>query len=1032
MNQNLIPKHKIMNQKALNVLIFLLVLTIKIYGQAPTYPFPQNRNYGYGFMQNVSPRTTASTLAQTWYTDWLTSYYVDCSPTQARIVEGSTTYSEGIGYGMLITAYAGDKARFDKLWAYYKANRNANGLMHWCRTNCSNPAGGCGDNGATDGDLDAAMALLVANCQWPSTTAPHNYTTDAQALISAIRDDETFASCSGLRVLRPGDAFNIGGACNCLNISYFAPGYYRAFAEFMPADAALWTKLADDSYTIINSNANATTGLVSAWTRANGSIPSNAGGAPDFCNYAVSGGGSASDYQFDAARTPWRIATDYLWYGTPAADTWLTRVSNWANGVGVANIVAGYTGAGNPLVSFKNSAFTGAFALAAMANSQTMTNTFYSWWSSNSVTSGAVGTRLDDGPYFQRSLRVLYMLLATGNFWWPCSTGPTCGGPNISPRPNTICGTSDPLTLNAGIAPISSPLRRRLQWFRNGASISGANSQTFNIYSLPAGQRTGTFTVRVDSLDNVGALVCSSRDSVSLSGTIPAINLGANRNLCSPAYTSLSTSISGLGITYQWASTTVSGSGAFSSLTDIASATGSTLNNIRTRGLYQIKVSASGCATVMDTVTISSNVPSPRDGCINSSGSLNIGIQNPGLGTGPYNWYTSETGSTLAPGASTNTTSYTTPTIGSTTTYWVQDMSAVSGTVGPTTYLNGTQQWGVSAGNRLIFNASTAFTLNAVTIPFEIYGGSTGAVTIAIQNNSGTVLTSATSQNVTASAGSVVMLEFTFTGFNIPSGTGLQMVLTSVGSLNGNPLWNDNVTTSYPYNATPSNIVSITGSVGGNSNPEYMYFYNWKFSSGAACGRVPVVAQIGGCGYTVLNLNWINFDLTQDKKSNKLEWSCSFESTEGRFIVQRSFDGVNFSDISSIAANKDENSRIYKYEDEITSSNYEAYYRIVYILPNMETSYSSVLRASNNPYLDFTIYPNPSTGNEFYIEFPYINNQLMTVQIFDNLGIEVHNNTFEPNGNTSLISLKNALTSGIYYVSIKKSNKSSYKKLIVH
>ncbi|MBY0425723.1 MAG: hypothetical protein K2Q22_08815, partial [Cytophagales bacterium] len=221
-------------------------------------------------MQNVSPTNTASTLAQTWYTDWLTSYYVDCSPTQARIVDGSTTYSEGIGYGMLITAYAGDKTRFDKLWAYYKANRNANGLMNWCRTNCSSPAGGCGDNGATDGDLDAAMALLVANCQWPSTTSPHNYTTDAQALISAIRDDETYASCTGLRVLRPGDAFNIAGACNCLNISYFAPAYYRAFAQFMPADAALWTKLADDSYTIINNNANATTGLVSAWTRANG------------------------------------------------------------------------------------------------------------------------------------------------------------------------------------------------------------------------------------------------------------------------------------------------------------------------------------------------------------------------------------------------------------------------------------------------------------------------------------------------------------------------------------------------------------------------------------------------------------------------------------------------------------------------------------------------------------------------------------------------------------------------------------------
>ncbi|MBY0425835.1 MAG: T9SS type A sorting domain-containing protein, partial [Cytophagales bacterium] len=697
-------------------------------------------------------------------------------------------------------------------------------------------------------------------------------------------------------------------------------------------------------------------------------------------------------------------------------------------------IVAGYTAAGSPLVSYKNSAFTGAFALAAMANSQTMTNTFYSWWSSNSVTSGAVGTRLDDGPYFQRSLRVLYMLLATGNFWWPCSTGPTCNGPNISPRPTSICGTSDPLTLNAGIAPISSPLRRRIQWFRNGTSISGANAQTFNVYSLPAGQRTGTFTVSVDSLDNTGALVCNIKDSVSIAGSISGINLGTNINLCNPAYTTLSTSITGTGYTYQWATTTALGSGAFARLSDIASATGTSLTNVRTRGLYQLKISASGCPTAMDTISISSSVPTPVDACINTTGSATLSITNPGLGTGPYNWYTTETGNILAAGASTNVTSYTTPSISSTTTYWVQDMSAVSGTVGPTAYLGGTQQWGVSAGNKLVFNATSSFTLNSVSIPFIIYSGSSGSVSVAVQNNSGVVISTATSLPVTAAAGSVVMLDFTFSGFNIPSGSGLQMVITGIGSINGNPLWNDNVAVSYPYNSSPSGIVSITGSVGGNGNPEYMYFYNWKISTGSACGRLPVIAKVGGCSAIVLGLNLADFKAQQENDKVKLEWNTSFESLGGNYQIQRSYDGVNFEIIHQIASQGNfYSNQGYSYNDSPDLNQSEVFYRIIVLEGNKEQVVSSVVKVNLQGTFDFKIYPNPLTGNELNIELSLKStSRKFTVLITDNLGRAVYTQSLYQETPNTTISFENQLPAGIYYVLVKSSSEQVHQKLVVY
>jgi endo-1,4-beta-D-glucanase Y len=137
----------------------------------------------------------------------------------------------------------GDKTLFDQLWKGYRDHRNGNGVMHWT-VNCS---GTVSANGATDGDLDAAMALLVANKQWPNTTSPYNYSSDATALINAIKATE-FTTCNGKTVQKPGDMF---GGCDCTNPSYFATGYYRAFGKHVTADAAFWEKAANDGLALL-------------------------------------------------------------------------------------------------------------------------------------------------------------------------------------------------------------------------------------------------------------------------------------------------------------------------------------------------------------------------------------------------------------------------------------------------------------------------------------------------------------------------------------------------------------------------------------------------------------------------------------------------------------------------------------------------------------------------------------------------------------------------------------------------------------
>src|SRR5690606_16885644 len=99
-------------------------------------------------------------------------------------------------------------------------------------------------------------------------------------------------------------------------------------------------------YPLLNSTANASTGLVPDWSNS--------------CNR------NSPNYTYDAARTPWRVVTDYVWHGAPEAKTFVDRMTNWAEVQGIANIFDGFDLNGNAISNNRNSAFIGAFAVGAM------------------------------------------------------------------------------------------------------------------------------------------------------------------------------------------------------------------------------------------------------------------------------------------------------------------------------------------------------------------------------------------------------------------------------------------------------------------------------------------------------------------------------------------------------------------------------------------------------------------------------------------------------------------------------------------
>ncbi|MEO1451883.1 MAG: glycosyl hydrolase family 8, partial [Bacteroidota bacterium] len=297
-----------------------------------------SQTYPYGIMPTNA--NNADVLAL--YTSWKSTYVSACANGRYRVEfdNPSETVSEGIAYGMLASVYADDQAIFDGLWLYYQDNVNGNGVMNWKINGCS---GATGFNGATDAELDAAMALIVAYYKWGNGTI--NYQNAATALIQAIKTHEVEAVT---RVLKPGDAF---GGSSITNISYYSPGYYRAYGAFTN-DSLFWAEVATKAYDVINDNLSvnsAVGGLVSDWCTSTGAHSNAASG------YQFGG----TRYLYDAARTPWRIALDHSWYGSSESAAYLALVNDFVNNTvgGLANVRDGYLQDGTVTGSFNNATF---------------------------------------------------------------------------------------------------------------------------------------------------------------------------------------------------------------------------------------------------------------------------------------------------------------------------------------------------------------------------------------------------------------------------------------------------------------------------------------------------------------------------------------------------------------------------------------------------------------------------------------------------------------------------------------------------
>jgi len=360
-------------------ILFFGVLAGTTYA-AVNFPFPQNSAYdGNGI--TLSDKATAATNLQSGFQHYLSTFYNESGNYAGiRSNEGSNEYfSEGMGYGMLLMVYFSNsttsyQSQFDKLWAFYKACPDSNGLMNWKMGNLS-PTEIWGKNAATDAEMDVAAALIMAAKQF----GDDKYLTEVATLLAKVRQYEF--ETNGLH--KPGDAWN-----DKKNPSYVAPAYYELFKNVDTEGSSFWgTTAMNANYTLLETNsAEYSTGLFDNWSNSSGT-------------------GLDGYYGYDAARTPWRLAQAYYWFGNTRAYTMLNKLGSWVATQNATN-VSGSIQRNGTFGGDHNSTFI-ATLMTALVTSTTHQEKLDAFWNE--------AVSLGNENYFNQSMKLLCGLAVSGN-----------------------------------------------------------------------------------------------------------------------------------------------------------------------------------------------------------------------------------------------------------------------------------------------------------------------------------------------------------------------------------------------------------------------------------------------------------------------------------------------------------------------------------------------------------------------------------------------------------------------------------------
>jgi PKD repeat protein len=390
----------------------------------------------------------------------------------------------------------------------------------------------------------------------------------------------------------------------------------------------------------------------------------------------------------------------------------------------------------------------------------------------------------------------------------------------ISAIPSGSICSGDNVTFTA--TPTNGGTSPTYQWQNNGTDISGATNSTYSSTALANGD-----VITCDMISNsscaTGSPVTSNSITMIVSTPLAAsvsIAASPSATICAGASVTFTATQTNGGTTpaYQWQLNSSNISGATNSTySSSALSNGDAVTCIMTSNLGCV----SGSPATSNIITMSlPTAPTTTNDTLCSSGTATLGASgNPTL-----NWYDAATGGTLV-----NTgTSYTTPTITSTTSYYVESNTT---SYGASQYVPCPAIGSASSSNTNRYHIFTV-TVPVRLVSVQVQANSAGNRTIEFRNSSGVVLMD-TIINLASGLNTIYL------NWDMVAGTAYQLGLNATSTV---ALFRNSSGVTYPYQI--AGLVSITGN---SSAASYGFFYNWEVQPLTSCSstRTQVTAVVG-------------------------------------------------------------------------------------------------------------------------------------------------------------------------------------------
>ena len=377
-------------------------------------PFPQDLNYENCIKPNHVTKEQIIDGVTGCYESWKRTYIKESNgvtPGGGYYVEmkgtggdgNEITTSEAHGYGMIIFAlmagYEKDaKKYFDGMYNMYNKHRSTGNKNNMSWVIDKSELTEKDSASATDGDMDIAYALLLADAQWGSD-GEINYLKEAQRIISEGIKVSDMSVETKRTILGDWDTNNFN-----TRASDWMTGHFRAY--YKATNDPFWNEAADTVYDIINR-------ITEEYSPYTGLMPDFiVEDPPKPAPKQFLEGDTDGDYSWNSCRYPFRIVMDYALYGTPEAKEACNKMVNWIKeqtSNDPSKIKAGYSLGGGELADYGSAAFTAPFIAACIVDSTHQEYLNEGWYLIKRVKQG----------YYSDSISLLCLLLISGNWWAP-------------------------------------------------------------------------------------------------------------------------------------------------------------------------------------------------------------------------------------------------------------------------------------------------------------------------------------------------------------------------------------------------------------------------------------------------------------------------------------------------------------------------------------------------------------------------------------------------------------------------------------